>query len=164
MICVGCGADVADIEYPVHGDMRTSPGCWALFCDVLGREFSNRAYWPVHQLTVNAYALQHAASNPALHLLALCLRFEHGYLDDRILPVMRRAVKEKSSLPFVEAPAASSKLTVLSVYAAKTAEEHIASVERWAKAVWASYGDSHDVVRRFAQHLMTPLFRTDPAL
>lgn len=151
MLCAGCGAEVSDIEYPVHSDMRTSPGCWALFCDVLGREFSDRAYWPVHQLTVNAYALQHAASNPALHLLALCLRFEHELSDERILPVMRRAVKEKSSLPSVEGAGGSNDVTVLDVYAATNAEEHGACVEGWARSVWEAWSDSHPAIRAVAQ-------------
>ena len=154
MLCVGCGAEVADVEYPVHSDMRTSPGCWALFCDVLGREFSDRAYWPVHQLTVNAYALQHAASNPALHLLALCLRFEHGLSDEQILPVMRRVAKDKNALPSVETPSVTNEVMVLDVYAAKNAQGHIAAVERWARAVWGGWRDSHEAVRKLAQSLI----------
>ncbi len=146
MICIGCGAGVPDIEYPVHGDMRTSPGCWRLFCDVLGREFSNRAYWPVHQLTVNAYALQHAASNPALHLLALCLGLEHKYSDDRILAIMRRAAKEKERLPEIAA-LRTVALTVLRVHAARNEWEHIASVTEWAQSVWHSFRDSHEAIR-----------------
>jgi len=154
MLCVGCGAEVRDVDYPVHSDMRTSPGCWALFCDVLGREFSDRAYWPVHQLTVNAYALQHAASNPALHLLALCLRFEHGLSDEQILPVMRRVAKDKNALPSVETPSVTNKVTVLDVYAARNAQEHIAAVERWARSVWRSSSDSHEAIRKLAQVLI----------
>lgn len=150
MICIGCGADVPDIEYPVHGDMRTSPGCWALFSEVLGREFSNRKYWPAHQLTVNAYALQHAASNPALHLLALCLRFEHGFSDEQILAVMRRAVKQKASLPLVQAPRISARVTIVDVHAAIDATSHIASVEEWAQSVWRSFSDSHAAIRAAA--------------
>jgi len=115
MTCIGCGAEVPGIEYPAHTNMRTSPGCWSFFCELLDREFSNPEYWPAHQLTVHAYALQHAANNPALHLLALSLRFDHGFSDERILPVMRRASKEKEGLPSVEAPGLPNTVTVVDV-------------------------------------------------
>ncbi len=153
MTCVGCGAEVADIEYPVHSDMRTSPGCWALFCELLGREFSDPAYWPVHQLTVNAYALQHAASNPALHLLALCLRFDHGYSDAQILPIMRAAKKRNARLPEIGGPRYVT-LTVLSVHAARNEWEHIASVTEWAQSAWKSFDDFHEVIRSLAHGLV----------
>jgi hypothetical protein len=151
--CIGCGAEVPDIEYPAHADMRTSPGCWSLFSELLDREFSSPEYWPAHQLTVNAYALQHSASNPALHLIALCLRFDLGFSDDRILPVMRRASKAKESLPSVEAPSAPNTVTVLDVCKATDAKEHIAAVERWAKSVWDSWSESHGTIRALTARL-----------
>ena len=117
---------------------------------MLGREFSNRAYWPVHQLTVNAYALQHAASNPALHLLALCLRFDHGFSDERVLGVMRRAGKEKPTLPAVQAPADLGGVTVVEVHGAVDAAGHIALVEGWARSVWEAWSDSHAAIREAA--------------
>jgi hypothetical protein len=152
MRCIGCGAEVGDIEYPVHGEMRTSPGCWALFCEVLEREFSNSEYWPVHQLTVDAYALQHAGHNPALHLLALCLRLERGLSAEQILPIMRAANGLKAGLPAVGAPRAVT-LTVLSVHAARNEWEHIASVTDWAQSVWHSFSDSHEAIRAAATNL-----------
>ncbi len=153
MTCIGCGAEIADIEYPVHGDMRTSPGCWSLFCELLDREFSNPAYWPAHQLSVHAYALQHAASNPALHLLALSLRFDHGFSDERILPVMRCEPAE-GGVAHVEAPAAPNTVTVVDVCKARDACAHIAAVERWADCVWQSWGTSHEVIRIVAARLL----------
>ena len=154
MTCIGCGAEVPGIEYPAHTNMRTSPGCWSFFCELLDREFSNPEYWPAHQLTVHAYALQHAANNPALHLLALSLRFDHGFSDERILPVMRRASKEKEGLPSVEAPGLPNTVTVVDVCKAAGARGHITAVERWAESVWQSFSASHHAIRSAAARLL----------
>jgi hypothetical protein len=48
--CVGCGALVPDIDGPTHRYMAASPGCWALFGEVVAREFSDFRYARVHLL------------------------------------------------------------------------------------------------------------------
>lgn len=133
------------MEYPVHSDMHTSPGCWAIFCELLGREFSDPSYWPAHMLTVNAYALQHRTCNPALHLLALYLRFERRFSDEQILPAMRRAKEQNAALPDLPAAEAGA-LNVLHAHAARDTREHIASVTDWAQSVWRSYERSHRAI------------------
>ncbi len=57
--CVGCGALVLDIEGPTHRYLGVLPGCWALYGEVLKREYSDHREWLVHRLTVDAYAVQH---------------------------------------------------------------------------------------------------------
>ena len=57
--CFSCGAQVPDVEGPTHRYMLSSPGCWAVFGEVLAREYSNALYMKNHRLTVDAYAVQH---------------------------------------------------------------------------------------------------------
>ena len=57
--CPGCGALAPRSDGPAHRYLGASPGCWAIFGEVLAREYSDQRYWPVHHLTVDAYAIQH---------------------------------------------------------------------------------------------------------
>lgn len=57
--CFACGAKSLNLEGEYHKYMLSSPGCWAMFCDIMAKEFSDEQYWKAHQFTVDAYALQH---------------------------------------------------------------------------------------------------------
>ena len=47
---------------PTHPYYGCSPACWARYGEVLAREFQDPAYFGLHQLTVDAYAVQHPGS------------------------------------------------------------------------------------------------------
>ena len=71
---------------PTHRYMESLPGCWAIYGEVLAREYSDLAYAAVHRLTVDAYAVQHpgqpspqSIQSVGVHLLRLCLILEHGF-------------------------------------------------------------------------------------
>ncbi len=73
--CFSCGALAPDIDGPVHRYMDSSPGCWALFGEVLAREYSDYNYASHHRLTVDAYAVQHPGkpSPPSIGSVAVHL-------------------------------------------------------------------------------------------
>ncbi len=79
--CVGCGALFEDREGPTHRYMESSPGCWALYGEVVAREYLDfLAYGALHRLTVDTYAAQHpgllspqSIQSVALHLMSLSL-------------------------------------------------------------------------------------------
>jgi hypothetical protein len=63
VICPGCGATVSDVEQTRRRTyVGSAPGCWLLYSEVLAREYGDFRYTPAHQLTVDAYAVQHPAS------------------------------------------------------------------------------------------------------
>ena len=81
--CPGCGLVLPALEEPAHPYLGASPACWAVYCDVLAREYGDPAYFRVHQFTVDTYAVQHpgmperrSIQSVALHLIALCLVLE----------------------------------------------------------------------------------------
>ena len=84
--CVGCGALVPEIEGPTHRYLGASPGCWAVYGEVLEKEYGDYLrYAPVHRLTVDAYAAQHpgvpspqSIQSVAVHLIRLHLVLERG--------------------------------------------------------------------------------------
>jgi hypothetical protein len=92
--CPGCGALVPDTDGPTHPYIGASPGCWAIYGEVLAREYREYAYPPVHRLTVDA--AQHpgvpsrgSIRSVALHLISLYLILERGYEPERATAAIR---------------------------------------------------------------------------
>jgi uncharacterized protein DUF5946 len=59
--CVGCDGMFPTIDGPAHRYMKSSAGCWEVYGEVLSREYSDPAFWAVHRLTADTYAVQHPA-------------------------------------------------------------------------------------------------------
>ena len=57
--CPGCGAAFPASDGPTHDYIGASAGCWAVYGDVLAREYSDHRFFRVHQLSVDAYSAQH---------------------------------------------------------------------------------------------------------
>jgi len=157
--CSGCGAHVADIEGPMHAYMLSAPGCWQLYGEVLASEFSDPAQWPVHQLSVDSYAVQHP-SNPdrrncqsvAVHLISLCLLLERGVPAERA-PQLRAAHIQRhraSGFAPLKPSPPHGAVTVADVAGAPTPAEHIERVHRWANSAWQSWTTHHDQIRAWS--------------
>ena len=155
--CVGCGALVSDIDSPSHRYLGSSPGCWAIYGEVLAREFGNYRYVRKHQMTVDAYAVQHPGTpspqtmqSLAVHLISLHLMFERGLPPAETPKIMQRATRDKGRFSWLEPPASLGELTVLHVHAAPSPEEHLERVEAWARAAWSAWAAHHPTVRAWA--------------
>ncbi|MGI8574907.1 MAG: DUF5946 family protein [Egibacteraceae bacterium] len=93
--CRGCGLALAATGGPAHRYIPSSPECWAVYGEVLAREYSDPAIFAgAHELSVDTYAVQHAAGDPAssltTHLVGLHLSLERGMAHDRIAPLRVR--------------------------------------------------------------------------
>ena len=122
VLCPGCGASVPDVDGPVHAYMRSAPGCWQRYGEVLAREYGLGGFGSAHRLTVDTYAVQHP-QNPdrrdrqsvALHLMSPCLVL--GRAEDMLRA--RSAIAEHaerhggSEFPWLEPPPSLGELTVL---------------------------------------------------
>ncbi len=152
--CFSCGGDFPDIEGPVHRYMTSSPGCWAVFGEVMAREYSNPSYYEVHRLSVDAYAVQHPGSTDrqsvqsvGLHLVRLCLFIEHGLSAEKANSTMLAAAKRKYLFTRMEPPPSSGLITVADVVKVNTAEEHKVIVWKWAESVWKAWEPHHDTIK-----------------
>lgn len=155
--CIGCGAVVADIDGPTHPYIGASPGCWSIYCEVLGREYGEQRNPPWHRLTVDAYAAQHpgvesrrSIQSVAGHLIAL-----HLLLDQQLEPqyVTRRlgaAVASAAKFHWLEPPCFHGTVTVLDVAATSDAHAHQQAVRKWAADVWQAWRAHHPVVIAWA--------------
>lgn len=152
--CPGCGGLFENSNGPTHAYLESSPGCWEVFGKVLAREYSDPAYFRVHRLTVDAYAVQHpghpcaqSIQSVAIHLISLCLVFEHGIDPQRATRAMQTAAKEKSRFIWLTPPATPGAITVADLSAATDAETHCQRVRAWAAGAWRAWSAQHATIR-----------------
>jgi uncharacterized protein DUF5946 len=152
--CPGCGLELPRYDGPTHAYIGASPACWALYGELLAREYGELRYPPSHRLTVDVYAVQHpgaperrAIQSVAVHLIALCLVLERGVATVTVRDLMQRVLARPSALEWLEPPAPNGTITVRDVLASRDLAEHAANVERWARDVWDAWSPHHARVR-----------------
>lgn len=161
MRCCGCGEDFPEITGPTHGYMLSSPGCWEAYGRVLAREYENQAYARLHRLSVDAYATQHpgvdtqqARSSVGIHLLRLCLMFEHRWAIERVNDTIPALTAKKMAYAWLTPPPDRGTVTVKRVLAAESASDHLRAVERWAKSAWQAWAEHHVTVQGWVEKLV----------
>lgn len=144
----------------MHRYLESSPACWAMYGEVLAREYSDPVRFEAHSLSVDAYALQHPGQpstqttrSAALHLLRLYLLIERSESADRARQAMRSAAERKIQVPWLEPPADRGSIRVDYVHAARNAVEHIARVRTWAECTWHAWARHHSFARELAREL-----------
>lgn len=154
--CPGCGL-VGSRDGPTHPYIGSSASCWALFGELLAREFNDPAYFGVHQLSVDTYAAQHPGAperrsiqSVGLHLITLHLFLERG-ADPRDGPSLHRRMTGRVTFSWLEPPPLSGVMTVADVLEARDAREHNRLVRDWAKEVWRAWTPHHPIVREWAK-------------
>jgi hypothetical protein len=154
-VCAGCGLVAPRQEGPTHPYVKSSPACWALYGSVLAREYENPDYWPLHQVTVDGYAVQHpgvperrSIQSVALHLITLCLVLEDG-ADPQAGPWLHKRLAGRSSFHWLEPPSPNGTLTIADVASATSSGKHLRIVEEWARDVWDAWRAHHCTVRHW---------------
>lgn len=156
--CAGCGALVPAGDGPTHAYIGASPGCWAIYGEVLAKEYSDYRFGSVHRLTVDTYAVQHpgrperrAVQSVAVHLIGLYATIEQGLDNARVIELIKNAADRSSSFRWLDPPVAGYGLTVKEVHrAGDDADEHKRLVRQWARATWAAWAAHHEQVRLWA--------------
>jgi hypothetical protein len=154
--CPGCGLVLpGQPDAPNHPYIGASAACWALYGEVLAREYEDPAYFRVHQLSVDTYAAQHpgvperrSIQSLALHLITLC-RVLEDEADPADGPELHRRLAKQPEFSWLEPPERIGKITVADVRAASDAAEHERIVRRWAREVWRAWEPHHATVRRW---------------
>ena len=155
--CPGCGARVADSDGPTHPYLGAAPGCWALYGEVLAREYGELRYPEIHRLTVDAYAAQHpgvpsrrSIQSLAVHLVSLHLVLDRGIDPVHATGAIRRLLARRPCLAWLDPPPRLGATTVADLLGAGTAAEHERRVRSWAIDVWAAWAPHHAAVRGWA--------------
>lgn len=156
--CPGCGARVKDFDGPTHRYIGASAGCWALYTEVLAREYERPAYFAVHHLTVDTYCAQHpgqpspqSVQSVAVHLISLCCLLEKGGSMEQVIAAKQRAAAiSRERFVWLAPPENQGAVTILDVHAAATAQAHRETVRRWAESVWEAWSRHHARIREWA--------------
>ena len=150
--CPGCGLTLPPEEGPVHPYMTSSAACWARFGEVLAIEFSDPAWFGVHQVTVDAYAVQHpgqpgrrSIQSVALHLMTLGMVCERE-MDPADAPRLHKRMAHGPGFTWLEPPSMEGLLTVVDVLGARDPQEHERRVMAWGLDVWEAWSPHHATV------------------
>jgi hypothetical protein len=157
--CPGCG-----LRMPLrpsltgHGYYHASPECWSVYMEVLAAEYSHAVLWgQVHQLTVDAYAVQHAGGphpdkSVAVHLAGLHLALVRGIKPPNIAPLLQRLASQRRTWPHVEPPRVDWRMTVCDVaLVAGEFDAHIRAVRAWSAMVWDGWAAHHASIAAFVE-------------
>jgi hypothetical protein len=156
--CIGCGAIVPDIDGPTwRYPNAASPGCWAVFGEILAKEFSDFSYGRLHRLSVDAYAVQHPGDptpqtiqSVNVHLIALCLTLKRGYDFEYATRMIGQIITRfKGQFTWLEPPASLGEMTVLDVVKARDGSEHEQLVTAWARSALEAWSPHHPTINRW---------------
>lgn len=155
--CPGCGLEMPRRDDAVYdGYYNASPECWSVYTEVLSAEYSNALlFGRVHQLTVDAYAVQHAGGphpdkSMAIHLIGLHLVLDRGIAPPAVPPLFQKLAGSVTQWPHFE-PIVVRGMTVFDVaLTAGSVEEHAAAARAWAAAVWEAWRPHHAAVAELA--------------
>ena len=161
IVCTGCGLSMPKRDSARYdGGFHASPECWEVFTEVLGKEFNDAVlFGQVHQLTVDAYAAQHAGSrhrdkSVVIHLCGLHLVLDRGQRPTSVPPLFQRLASNIKTWPHLSPPADLSAMTVFDVALAESAQDHVRVVREWATFVWRGWSPHHEAIRNFVdEHL-----------
>jgi len=155
--CRGCRAVVPALHGPTDPYFGASPGCWAIYGEVLAREYGEYSFPPVHRMTLDSYALQHpgrpsrkSIQSVAIHLTSLHFMLERGLDAEQATEAMRRLLLSLVEFQWLEPPPDFGPLTVLDVHETNDLAGHSSTVCRWAESVWDAWSHHHEIVSRWA--------------
>ena len=166
--CPGCGLILPEVSGPTHRYLESSAACWAMYSEVLAREYSDPALFrAIHRLTVDAYAAQHpgrpsppSVSSVALHLLRLCAVLEHGAGPEEAARFMVEASRHKDRYGWLTPPDSLGERTVQNVWCAPEPGRHAKEVKSWARSVWEAWYPHHGQVREWYRAIQPACGRT----
>lgn len=155
--CPGCHARFPAGDGPTHRYLESSPGCWAAYGRVLAREYENAAMMSVHQLTVDAYAVQHpgAPGPQAIQSVGIHLATLHLFLDEGVPlahgPTLhKRGAALSQAFRWLPPPAERGEVTVADLVDVNSVPDHRETVWSWARSAWAAWEEHHETVREWA--------------
>ena len=158
--CFGCGALVPKENGPTHQYIGASPGCWAIFSELLAKENEEYHHPPVHRLTVDTYAAQHPGSpskksiqSVAIHLIGLHLMLDRHYESHQSTRFLNQAAETSQDFYWLEPPGSLGGLTILDVRDAENIKDHTDRVHIWAHTVWQAWQSHHEQIREWADSL-----------
>lgn len=143
---------------PYRGYYNCSAECWSEYTHVLALEYQDPALFAqVHQLTVDAFAVQHAGGQQpdksvCVHLVGLHLVLARGLQPSEVPARLQQLAATVHKWPQLEAPAQHAATTANLVARAGNARDHAAVVRAWAGQEWAAWSAHHAAIAALAEN------------
>ena len=152
---------VPDIDGPTHAYLGAPAGCWAIYCQVLAKDYSDAGYFASHQLVVDTYSVQHPGTperrtiqSLAVHLITLGLAMESDLSPSR-MPHIRKRTVERGGYHWLEPPGSNYDVTILDIAAAEDVADRTERVSAWANHVWAFWTPHHETIRAWTDEVLS---------
>lgn len=156
-ICPDCKVALPKGSGSAHPYLGASPSCWALYGEVLAREYASPELMQVHRLTVDAYAAQHpghpdrrSIQSVWVHLAGLYLMLERNLSHDFARRVIGSIAALREPLEWLAPPENLGSVTVVQAYRAFDPDEHRAAIHQWADSVWRAWQPRHKAIALIA--------------
>jgi hypothetical protein len=155
-VCPGCRLVLPVYKGPTHAYVGASPACWRLYGQVSTLSWGVSLGLPLGRLVGDTYRVQHpgtpqvrAVQSVAVHLMGLCMVLERGAEPQVVHTRDRKPLRKTLDLHWLDPPRPNGSLTVRGPLGASGPDQHAASVEAWARNVWAAWEPHHETVRRW---------------
>lgn len=162
--CPGCGLLLEESDGPTHDYIRASAACWALYGQLLARDYGEFGMPEEHKFIVDAYAAQHpgvdeprARQSVGVHLIRLCLMLERDLPQRYATALMSRATNGGLHIPWFSPVTPLGTITARDVLAAEDRTQHFQLARRWGEDIWAAWGAQHQTVRGWCDGLQAQL-------
>lgn len=151
IVCSGCGVRLPNKNFGGSDGFNASGECNELFNELSGFTLMHNTSEFIHQYAVDAYGAQHAGLptkniRVAFSLIGLCLAIEHDYTGRQVQLVHMKIPKQ--DWPSLDIPEQKTSITVADVLDANPDAEKIDILRNWMKAVWESWSQHHEWIRK----------------
>lgn len=138
--------------------MTSAPGCWAAFGKVLEREYSDYQFARHHQMSVDAYAVQHPGSpspqtiqSVAVHLVSLYRVLEEQIDTATSTRMLQSLTKHKQAFTWLEPPQQFGELTVVDILEINDPKVYVETVKAWGKSAWDAWSVHHHQIKEWSR-------------
>jgi hypothetical protein len=166
--CPGCGLRLPASGLPRDPRRNASPECWQVYGEVQGFALNHlELARDLHQLTVDAYAAQHAPRevgvdlppiSVAYALVGLHLALDRGLSGLEVRAAHQRMGRPDPSWPRLPTPARTGAMTVFDVAAAGamvgSVAGHAKAVRAWGAAVLPALAAEHTTIVALSDRLL----------
>ncbi|MGK2877021.1 MAG: DUF5946 family protein [Solirubrobacterales bacterium] len=162
--CPGCGIELEDTGGPTHEYIGASPACWALYTELLARDYGEYGMPEEHKFVVDAYAVQHPGVNEpkarqsvGVHLIRMCLMLERDAPQRYATGLMSRATYGGLQIPWFDPVTPLGTMTAADVLAVPDRAAHLVASRAWAEDLWAAWSEQQPTIRRWCDALQAQL-------
>jgi len=150
--CPFCGIQTEAIDGPVHRYLVSTPGCWRKYGEILAREYEDIRFFKCHDLTLDAYALQHPGvegyqtiNSSNIHLTSLYAYFVMKTDLSELSRIKQSVAKRKKDFFLLEPPHDMKELNIGCLNTNVSPEAYCFNVEAWARFVFLKWEEHHKV-------------------